>query len=301
MKHHEIAPIALFVYNRPEHVSKTLNALEKNHLATHSTLYIFSDGPKKNIDKPLVSEVRNLIKKTYNFKTIKILEKSENVGLANSIVSGVNNVLNKHNSVIIVEDDIVTSPYFLTYMNDALEIYRDVDKVMHVSAYLPPVVANLPETFFFNQSSCWGWATWKRAWKHYNNNANFLLKSIEPKSIKKFNIDDSIDLYDHLTANIDGRLDTWAIKWHASIFLRSGLCLHPKKSLTLNIGRDGSGTNTGITNHYESIVSNQKIIVSPIELTESKLARFLIANYYRSINPSKNLSFINQIKRYFGN
>ena len=189
----DLAPIVLFCYNRPWHTQQTLDALSKNDLADDSNLYIYCDGPKLGIGiKALadIEETRNIVKTENRFKSITIVESESNNGLADSIIHGVTEIVNRYGKIIVLEDDIVTSPGFLTYMNDALEVYKGEEKVMHISGYMYPVKKKLPDTFFIRPTSCWGWATWKRAWDCFEKNVDKQIKEIEQiKGWQEFTID----------------------------------------------------------------------------------------------------------------
>jgi len=276
-----LAPIALFVYNRPGHTKKTVTALQKNKLAKDSKLFVFSDAPKNPAEKTEVKKVRNYLRQINGFKKITIIEQKENQGLAKSIISGVTEIVNKYGRVIVLEDDLITSPYFLQYMNEALQIYENNKQVMHISGYFFPIKNNLPATFFFNQTSCWGWSTWKRAWQYFNPDANILLKEIKKgNQIKKFNLDGYHDFTKQLRDNINGNINTWAIKWQASVFLKDGLCLHPNKSLVQNIGHDGSGINCKENDIFNNDSLAGQINISPIVLKETVEARRLVAKFF---------------------
>lgn len=242
-----LAPIALFVYNRPQHTLQTLDALAKNDLAKDSVLYVFFDGPKENTGSNELLKRETLldvINSRQWCKEVHIIQREKNIGLAKNIVSGISEVLEKHDSVIVLEDDIVTSKGFLTYMNDALRVYENEHAVMHISGYMFPVKGKLPETFFYRQTSCWGWATWKRAWKHYNNNALDLMhRAYALPYFSEIDIDGTNQFVEQLENNISGGLKTWAVKWQFSVFIQNGLCLHPGKSMVQNIGMDNSGEN----------------------------------------------------------
>lgn len=282
-----LSPIILFTYNRPKHTKKTVESLQKNKLAEKSELYIFSDAPKNVNTQEKVQKVRDYIKTISGFKNIIITEREKNWGLAKSIISGVTEIVNKHGKVIVLEDDLITSPFFLEYMNDALSIYANKEQVMHISGYFFPIKNNnLPSTFFYNQTSCWGWATWERAWKHFDDNAKRLYEKIkERKQIKKFNIDNSNpDFEQQLIGNINGKISTWAIKWEASVFLHNGLCLHPKNSLVKNIGFDGSGINCNISKKFDVDIIDTKVNLSKNSLEENKKARLLMKKYYNKKN-----------------
>ncbi len=277
-----LAPIALFVYNRPEHTLKTINALKANHLAKESVLYIFADGLKDENEIENIQKVHSILATITGFKEIHIKKSNQNKGLAQSIINGVTEVVSINKKIIVLEDDIETSPGFLTYMNNALSLYEKDKQVMHVAAYLPPVKKKLPQTFFFNQASCWGWGTWDRAWAFFKNDALEIKKRIVLKEqIYKFNVDDAIDYSKQLQENIDGVINTWAVKWQAAVFLNNGLCLHPNKSLVQNIGMDWSGTHTGFMPYYYHKLLASEIIVQRIELKESVYARNAIVNFLK--------------------
>ena len=191
------APIALIVYNRLTNTKETVNALSKNMLAKESDLTIFSDGPKADKDIEKVNEVRNYLKTITGFKSITIIESAVNKGLAASIISGVTEIVNKYTRIIVLEDDLVTSPYFLTYMNDALEMYENEEKVASIHGFIYPVKKELPETFFIKGADCWGWATWKRAWDLFESDGLKLLNELKNRKLtKEFNFNNlTISLY----------------------------------------------------------------------------------------------------------
>lgn len=269
-----LAPIALFVYNRPEHTFKTLKALEVSELARFSDLYIFCDGPKDVADEKsteLLKKVQAICKKSYQFKSINIKINETNLGLSKSIITGVESVLEKHDRLIVLEDDIVVSNGFLKYMNDALNLYENESKVGCIHGWNYPLnTKNIQqETFFLFGADCWGWATWKRAWNKFEKNGTLLLnKIVESNQQFEFNRRDTIDFVQMLQDQINGKNDSWAIRWHASLFIEKMFCLHPVRTLVTNIGLDSSGSNFG------SSSINQKMIdyidVNPIEIIDSE-------------------------------
>src|ERR1700744_4097424 len=185
----QIAPIALFVYNRPEHTRRTISYLQKNLLAEESRLFIFSDGPKTDADKSKVEEVRQMAKEVTGFKSLKIIERKENLGLANSIISGVTKLVNEYDKVIVFEDDLISSPYTLQYFNEALTHYAKEEKVMHIGAYMYALPdKKLPQTFFYRAATSWGWATWARAWKNFEPDINKLMGQFDKSKISQLSI-----------------------------------------------------------------------------------------------------------------
>jgi hypothetical protein len=236
-----LTPIILFVYNRPWHTEQTVEALKKNELAGESDLFIFSDGPKTANDENM-KKVREYIKTIDGFKSITIIEREKNLGLANSVVEGVTEIVNKFGKVIVLEDDLVTSRHFLRFMNDALNIYEQEEKVVSIHGYSYPVKSKLPETFFLKGADCWGWATWKRGWDIFNSDGSELLTQIYKRNLQKeFDFNGSYPFTDMLKSQMEGEIDSWAIRWYASAFLKNKLTLYPGKSLVKNIGMDGSG------------------------------------------------------------
>ncbi|MBA4058401.1 MAG: hypothetical protein C0490_27025, partial [Marivirga sp.] len=201
-----LAPIVLFVYNRPQHTLKTLEALAKNDLANESILYVYADGPKEHGQNELTEEVERVVKGRLWCKELIFIKREINIGLAENISRGVTEVINRHGKIIVLEDDIVTSLYFLRYMNDALNVYEKEDRVMEVSAFMFPVKETLPETFFCCINLCWGWGTWKRAWDYFEKDETVLIKKFSSAEIRyKFNLDDSYNFFSQLWSNYTGR------------------------------------------------------------------------------------------------
>ena len=248
----KLAPVVLFTYNRPDHTLKTVEALKNNLFSNDTDLIIYSDAPKQDSHHKNVEAVRELIRNIEGFKSLTVVEKSVNQGLANSIISGVTKTVNKYGRVIVLEDDIVTSPYFLKYMNDALDFYENNNQVMHISSYNFPIkVKKINETFLMPPTTCWGWATWENSWSFFRKNPEELLEKFSVKDIYDFNLQDNFPYWSHVQQNLSGEIDTWAIFWYASVFLQNGQSLHPVIPLSKNIGNDGTGTNCGKDNIYD--------------------------------------------------
>ena len=279
-----LAPIVLFVYNRPWHTQQTLEALAKNELAKESILYIYADGPKVNANEETIEkikETRACLKKEQWCKEVVIIERESNVGLAKSIINGVSEVVNKHGKVIVLEDDLVTSSGFLEYINSSLNLYEEHDVVMHIAGYIPSIeTTNEPETFFYNETSCWGWGTWKRAWKYFDCDSEKMLAEIKQnKRLFEFDMEGAYPFSTHLRNNSATKILTWAINWHASVFLKNGLSLHPKQSLVLNIGMDASGVNSGNTALFNTKLA-PSISITFQSLMENKSVRIKIKEFY---------------------
>ncbi|XOV91901.1 MAG: FkbM family methyltransferase [Bacteroidota bacterium] len=293
----ELAPIVLFVYNRPDHTLRTLKALKDNRLSEQSTLYIYADGPKSNDDQVIanVRKVRQTLKSERWCKEVKITERVHNLGLAKNIVLGINEIFKIHTKLIVLEDDIVTSPGFLAFMNTALERYSEEQTVKHVSGYIPPIKTKVEGTFFSKASFCWGWGTWRRAWKEFEINTSSLIKQFKsPDLVKDFNIDDSYDFYVQLIQNFEGKIDTWAVKWYASIFHQDGLCLNPGVSLCRNIGNDLTGINSVRTKAFDWDELAVSVTIMDIRIEESQRVRHAFSRFYRG---HFNTSIFNRLKQ----
>lgn len=289
------APIALFVYNRPQHTERTLKFLQQNSLASESRLFIFSDGAKTPADEAKVAEVRDLLKTIDGFKSVKIIIRKENMGLANSIIDGVSNLVKTYKQVIVLEDDLIISPHTLTYFNEALNRYRNNEKVMHIGAYMYPLKDNqLPETFFYRAATSWGWATWERAWQHFEPNIDTLISQFDNKKKHAFSIENTMNFWKQMRDFKNGKNNSWAIRWYASIFLKDGLTLNPAQSLVNNIGHDGTGIHSGINDIYNVIINPKAIKEFPVKLKENEAA-------YRDIKhflTHRKGSFWERLKRF---
>ena len=237
----KLAPVALFVYNRPDHTRRTLAYLQKNLLAEESRLFIYSDAAKTPADEAKVNDVREVVKEVSGFKSVKVILRGHNVGLANSIIDGVTQLVNEYGKVIVFEDDLLSSPYTLQYFNEALTRYEHEEKVMHIGAYMYDLKdKQLPETFLFRAATSWGWATWARAWKNFEPDIDALLPQFDRSRIHQFSIEGTMNFWKQMLDFKAGKNNSWAIRWYASIFLKGGLTLNPSRSFIQNIGNDGS-------------------------------------------------------------
>lgn len=283
---HTLAPILLFAYNRIQHVRRCIESLQNNSLIKESELFIYSDAAKDDTQKEAVEEVRQYIHTIKGFKHITIVERDKNWGLARSIIDGVTTLVNKYGKVIVLEDDLVVAPHFLKFMNDALDVYKNEPKVGHIQACDFTQDPSLPETFLIKWTGSWGWATWDRAWKHFNPNGKELLKELEERKLTyTFDFNGKYGYTRMLRRQIEGKNNSWAIRWNASLFLKDILSLNVGRSLVQNEGFDGSGTNCGGGGLYASNLYMKELPVSLISpITENKEARQAFSNYYARTN-----------------
>ena len=302
------APIILFVYNRPWHTQQTVEALLKNFEAYKSDLYIFADGlkytatEKQSID---FHKTREYIHTISGFKSVTIIESKKNQGLGNSIINGVTKTLEKHDSIIVLEDDVIVSSHFLRFMNESLCRYQDKEQVICVNGYNIISESKVKEsTFFIRGGDCQGWGTWKRAWKQFNPNAKELLDymNTHQRMQRDYTFNRTMYYMDLLLAVVEGKNDSWAIRWYTSTFIKGGLCLYPTKSLTQNIGFGEEATNTKSSKQdivYTRIKASEEYVeYTNIPLVESKIARRELESIYRSLNYYPKVTLVKMIKRY---
>lgn len=239
-----LAPIALFVYSRPEHTRRTLEALARCPEWLRSHVVVYADGAKKPALAAAVAETRRVVRELAPHALV--VEQPTNRGLARSIIAGTTELCEQFGKVIVVEDDLDVAPTFLTFLNAGLDRYADDDRVMQVSAYQFPVA--LPsEALFLGFPTSWGWATWKRAWQHFDPEARGYERLVaDPQLRRRFDLDGSYPYFEMLERQRRGEVDSWAIRWHLSVFLRGGLVLYPGQTLVTNTGFDGSGTHGGV-------------------------------------------------------
>jgi len=254
-----LSPILLFTYKRLDTLRLTVAALQQNYLAKESELFIFSDAAKNSEDESDINKVRNYIKEIDGFKKIHIYEADNNKGLANSIISGVSSIIKEYTKVIVLEDDLLTSANFLTYMNQALDFYQNKSKVFSIAGYTIPM--KVPpdynyKTYFLPRASSWGWATWKDRWENIDWQVNSFSEFKKDKAkINAFNGGGS-DMYEMLQKQMNGTIDSWAIRWCYDQFRSGSYTLCPVKSKVKNIGFNNSATHTNVFNRYETPLDN---------------------------------------------
>lgn len=295
-----IAPIVLFVYARPEHTRRTLDALAANGLANQSDLIVYADAPRSENEAEQVCAVRDMVRFASGFRSVNVIERETNYGLARNIIEGVTEVCNRFGRVIVLEDDIVTSPSFLPFMNAALERYADDSCAWHVSGWNYPIdPEGLGDAFFWRAMNCWGWATWADRWTFIQKAPQRLIGSWGKEKIKRFNLDGTHDFWNQITANQVGKSNTWAIFWYATIFENNGLCLNPAQSFVLNIGNDGTGENCVGTARFSANKLGQTFNDLPACNEESTLAVQRIKAFYIGTRMPLIQKLIRRIKGLF--
>ena len=247
-------PIVLFVYNRPTHTRCTIESLLTNALSRDSDLYIFSDAPKQKADVDRVREVRKYIRSISGFNKINIVEQPINLGLAQSIISGVTSVINRYGRSIVLEDDLLISPLFLEAMNYCLVHFQEDERVFSIGGYTPAfkIPISYSDRWFLSYRCCtWGWATWESRWKKVDWEVRDYKDFLGcMQSRERFNRGGQ-DMERLLEMQMTGKIDSWAIRWDYAHFKHDSFCLRPINPLVANTGNDGSGVHCGVTGKYD--------------------------------------------------
>ena len=305
MQNSELAPIVLFVYNRPDCTKLTLEHLKLNVFADQSELYIYSDGPKLNAseeDLKKIKEVRKIISEEKWCKNVHVIESPINVGLANSIISGVSETIKKNGKIIVLEDDLLTSVHFIEYMNDGLNRFATNEKVFQIVGYTVPVNNEFKNAAtFLPFSSTWGWGTWSRAWNYFERSPrDYVVLKTDQKICRKFNLDNSFPYSDMLISQMEKGIDSWGITWWWAVFKQKGVCLFPDRTLVANIGFGVDATHTigktGNLNKYWLI--DYRINYLPNKVIINLKFYSKVKSYYRNYNRKPLISkIINKLYR----
>lgn len=253
-----LAPIALFAYNRRDEFRQTLEALQQNHLASQSELHVFVDGPKQPADWEKVEKVQQIAKTISGFRSVHLHLSEFNKGCSNSIIDGVSQLLSQHSSVIVVEDDIITAPNFLDFVNQGLAQYGHDEKVFSVGGYTFPFrrPKDYPnDIYFYGRTCAWGWGIWADRWFQTDwSVADFDAFVADPVEQKKFNYYGS-DRVRMLSRVMKSEIDSWDIRLCYNQFKQHSLTIYPVLSKTKNIGFNGKdGTNTNNYNRYKTVL-----------------------------------------------
>ncbi|MFN9709791.1 MAG: methyltransferase, TIGR04325 family [Bacteroidota bacterium] len=310
----DFAPIVLFVYNRPENTVTILNSLSENQESKHSVIYIYCDGPKKNATAGDVDKINQVVRIAENenrFKKVVIVKRDENLGLANSIINGVTEVINQYGRVIVLEDDLIVSKFFLRYMNDALSLYEKESKVGQIGACNNFACGpNFPDYFFSTVSDCLGWATWKDRWQHFNPHGLQLLHLIKKNNLEhEFNVYGSYDMIGLLNKQIIGEVSSWSVRWQAVCLLNQWLTLYPNPSYSNHIAsKDVTHADLNIIPPLAQLYIKQENAIKTEQLPQVKEALALgysgIGDYFgriivKNFIKREKKNFIKALKKFF--
>jgi glycosyltransferase involved in cell wall biosynthesis len=284
------APVVVFAYNRPAHLRRCLDSLAANVEAGRTNLVIYCDGPKSDLDAPAVLATLDEARRTNGFASIEVVQRPENLGLATSIITGVTERLFHANRIIVLEDDLVLSPFFLEFMNDGLQRWEDDGRVASIHGYCYPLPEPQAAPFFILGADCLGWATWRRAWEVFDPDAAALLNQIDTSGrAGLFDFGGTYPFTRLLRGVAEGRTQSWAIRWYASTFLHGMVTLYPHESLVIHEGSDGTGTNMSQTSVLDTDLAQHRIPIPDIEPVESQDARIAFSRFFRRMRIRQGL------------
>ena len=306
-----LAPIIVFCYNRPDHLEQTLEALSRNELADQSTLYIYCDGPKDGASNDMrqkITEVRQVVRKRQWCKEVHIVEAEKNKGLANSIIGGVTDVINKHGKVFVLEDDLVSSPHMLKFVNKALDFYEDYAGVYSISVNRPPVSKmEIPEDYPYDVFACLrsystGWGTWKDRWNKVDWAMDEFDRCKQNPDMLRALCRLGEDFPPMMQMQEDGKIDSWAVRFSFAHFKHHAVAILPCRSYVTNIGFDGTGTHSGTVaytyeNDLSESVSNPRMLDMVYE--DDRIINAFYSSYYPKPRPLWQKA-INYIARKLG-
>ena len=307
----ETLGVVIFAYNRPANFSKLLDSIIESENSKEFEYFIYIDGPKANENLEVIREVCKLadsFKDKVGESKVSIISRSANIGLAQSVIQGVTEVFKNKSKAIILEDDLILSKKSLIYFSRALDIYVNEPKVGAICGYVPFELHSQESTFFLNEASSWGWATWSDRWKEANWNSKYLYEEIiNSNKVYEF---DSLGTYpftEMLSLQNNQKIDSWAIRWQANLFLDNKLCLYPKESLINNLGFRGVGTHGTKDRRYEvKVCQDFDVNIQPIVIEENSEARAALSNFYFRLNSnsgtrSRIIKLLVKVKRMLNN
>ena len=276
------APIAIFAFNRPNHLANCLQSLERCVGLENSEGTIFIDGARNDQEALIVSSTVGVALKFASKYNFRVEARQENFGLAKSIISGINEMFSRSSKLIVIEDDLVLAKGFLDFMNKGLSRYENNSCVASISGYQYPIEKELHTSVFLKGADCWGWATWKDRWEQTSFSGRELLEQITTKKLaNEFNLEGSNNYVDLLEKQILGQINSWAILWHASMFLQNRLSLYPPYSLVSNEGGDGLGTHFGNNQLYAQKISDEMDFSFPLSFEQSEEYRDALIEFYQ--------------------
>ena len=238
------APIALFIYKRPDHTRRTIMQLQSCVGFDESPIYVFADGPRQSRDIPAIQATRSEARRLLGDRAV-FMERETNAGVDISVIAGVTELCERYGRVVAVEDDLVVSRHFLEFLNAGLTKYENEPRLMQVCGHMfdVPILRDSRDAVFLPMISSWGWATWKRAWDLYDPAAHGWTERLRDKrERKRFDLDGNFGYATMLSRQMRCAVPAWDIRWYYSLFVRDGLAVYPPQTLVLNEGFDGTGT-----------------------------------------------------------
>lgn len=286
----------LFTYNRSRHTEEVITALRSSKILPEK-LFVFQDGLKCEAHRSEWEKVNILLRKI-DWCDHEIIISEKNKGLAESVIFGVNYVFKKFEAIIVLEDDCVPHPGFMTFMTQSLQKYRFRKEVYSVSGYSYPVdvKTNGKDAYFIGRTSSWGWGTWKNRWTCFKSDYKILGRIMnDPELSEQLHIWGE-DLENYLLGNIYGNCNSWATFWALNVIEQRGYCLSPYMSLIKNIGFDGTGVHCGKAEVIQRLYKKDKCNFQlPDEIEISEDCKTAFSDCFSWISAEKKLNSYNEL------
>lgn len=290
-----IAPVAIFAHRRPEHLNRLINSLHRNEPFARSPVFIFCDGPRSESERPSVEQTRAVARDRLGDRA-EIIESAANKGLARSIIAGVSLLCERFGRVIVLEDDLVLHPGCLGFLNAALDHYEHEPRVYHVNAYRYPLPPQ-PAPTFSRLASSWGWATWQRAWRDFEPDAAKLSRTlVQRRLVRAFDFQGTFPYHRMLENQVLGKVDSWAIRWYASILLKEGLTVVPNAAQASNLGFDNSGVHCGTTSKFD-VALGEASRAWPEQIAEDPVTFREMKAFFRTVNGTLPIRMARKLKQ----
>ena len=286
----EYAPIVIFCYNRIDKLMKLVDSIKLNKETLQTKIYFFIDKDDNN--ESLTEEIKKYLNSVNGFMEKKVIVNEENKGLKNNILDGIDYVLQENESVICLEDDLVVSKYFLSYMNNALEKYQNEKRIWHINGWAyPQLRLDSSKIIIGKLMNSWGWATWRDRWEMHTERSLNLISGLDYKTKRNFNFSNLTNWEQQLIDNENEKISTWAIFWYQTIFLNNGLTVYPTKSLVINNGMDGFGTNSGKTKLFNTKLIKVEPNNFPKNIYVNKINSIFTILFYLKLNLLKKINY----------
>lgn len=291
-----LAPVCLFVWKRYDHLVRTLSALKSNYLARETELYVCSNAAISEEEKDSVEKIRSYVSAFEGMKKTTLICNEINKGISENLIKNVTKILKIYGKIIVLEDDMITSPNFLDFMNQALNFYQGFDNIQQIAGYCIPFdIKSTYDTYFIPRSCSWSWATWKDKWDRINWTPDkSQLLSVDWKRFCSAGEDMKV----MLKALANGTLNTWDITSDYSIYMNHMLTVFPTKSFIFNIGMDGTGEHCPKTDRYNSelVQPDKREFVFDKEVAVNPKILRLYSKFYKLSWKSKIYNILSPIK-----
>jgi hypothetical protein len=263
------APVAVFAYNRPDKVASLMSNLQACRGFSESPVRVFVDGPRNDADDPAVNAVRRFVEKIAA-PNVSFTFHESNLGLRNSIFTGVTEMISEYGRTIVLEDDLILSPMSLDYFNEALNKYAAEMRVWSIAGYNydVPELRHSGKALSLPFTHPWGWATWARAWNRFDLDSRPDSHELNSRSFQcAFDMNGIYPFTKQLKNSISGRVNSWSVHWYYTVFRHGGVSIFPPRRVVDNNGLN-AGTHGGARNPSNLLIRRPDLLAEMPEFCE---------------------------------